>query len=120
MFDIDIRRIVTEYPAQILEDENGQRFAAPFPEHVAKAVQYGNGVKAQAVYLSQFQLIPYQRVQDYFQDQVGLPISTGAVFNFNQQAFTLLVPFEQKLMSRLLASPLLQADETGINGDGKR
>ena len=80
VFDIDIRRIVTEYRAQILEDENGQRFAAPFPEHVAKAVQYGNGVKAQAVYLSQFQLIPYQRVQDYFQDQVGLPISTGSVF----------------------------------------
>ena len=77
-------------------------------------------MKAQAVYLSQFQLIPYQRVQDYFQDQVGLPISTGAVFNFNQQAFTLLVPFEQKLMSRLPASPLLQADEAGINGDGKK
>ena len=120
VFDIDIRRIVTEYRAQILEDENGQRFTAPFPEHVTKAVQYGNGVKAQAVYLSQFQLIPYQRVQDYFQDQVGLPISTGSVFNFNQQAFKVLEPFEQKLMSRLLASPLLQADETGINGDDKR
>jgi transposase len=105
VFDIDISRIVTEYRAQILEDENGQRFTAPFPDHVTKAVQYGNGVKAQAVYLSQFQLIPYQRVQDYFQDQVGLPISTGSVFNFNQQAFKLLELFEQKLMSRLLASP---------------
>jgi len=120
VFDIDIRRIVTEYRAQILEDENGQRFAAPFPEHVTQAVQYGNGVKAQAVYLPQFQRIPYQRVQGYFQDQVGLPISTGPVFNFNQQAFKVLEPFEQKLMSRLPASPLLQADEAGINGDGKR
>ena len=120
VFDIDISRIVTEYRAQILEDENGQRFTAPFPNHVTKAVQYGNGVKAQAVYLSQFQLIPYQRVQDYFQDQVGLPISTGSVFNFNQQAFTLLEQFELKLISKLLASPLLHADETGINVDGKR
>ena len=64
VFDIDISRIVTEYRAQILEDENGQRYTAPFPDYVTKAVQYGNGVKAQAVYLSQFQLIPYQRVQD--------------------------------------------------------
>jgi transposase len=38
VFDIDISRIVTEYRAQILEDENGQRFTAPFPDFVTKAV----------------------------------------------------------------------------------
>ncbi len=89
VFDIDINRIVTEYRAEILVDENGQRFVAPFPEHVTKAVQYGNGVKAHAVYLSQYQLIPYQRVQEYFQDQLNLPISAGSIYNFNQQAFAL-------------------------------
>ena len=118
--DIDISRIVTEYRAQIVEDEKGQRVTAPFPAHVTKAVQYGNGVKVQAVYLSQYQLIPYQRVQDYFQEQVGLPISTGSIFNFNQQAFELLAQFELNLISKLLASPVLHADETGINVDGKK
>lgn len=34
VFDIDISRIVTEYRAEILVDENGQRFVAPFPDHV--------------------------------------------------------------------------------------
>ena len=120
VFDIDISRIVTEYRAQILENEQGQRFTAPFPAKVTKAVQYGNGVKIQAVYLSQFQLIPYQRVQDYFADQVGLPMSTGSIYNFNQQAFELLAQFEQKLIVKLLASPLLHTDETGINIEGKR
>ena len=119
VFDIDIRRLITEYRAEILEDGNGQRFIAPFPDHVARAVQYGNGVKAQAVYLSQYQLIPYQRVQEYFQDQMGLPISVGSIYNFNQQAFALLDQFERKLIDRLLASPLLHADETGININGK-
>ena len=38
-FDIDISRIVTEYRAQIVEDEKGQRVTAPFPDHVTKAVQ---------------------------------------------------------------------------------
>lgn len=38
VFDIDISRIVTEYRAQILEDENGQHFTAPFPKPVTKAV----------------------------------------------------------------------------------
>jgi len=58
VFDIDISKIVTEYRAQILEDENGKQFVASFPETVTKAVQYGTGVKAQSVYMSQFQLIP--------------------------------------------------------------
>ena len=120
VFDIEISRIVTEYRAQILENAQGQRFTATFPAQVTKAVQYGNGVKVQAVYWSQFQLIPYQRVQDYFADQIGLPISTGSIYNFNQQAFELLEQFEQKLIVKLLASPLLHTDETGINIEGKR
>lgn len=120
VFDIDISRIVTEYRAQILENEQGQRFMAPFPAQVTKAVQYGNGVKIQAVYLSQFQLIPYQRIQDYFADQLSMPISTGSIYNFNQQVFELLAQFEQKLIVKLLVSPLLHVDETGINIEGKR
>lgn len=119
VFEIDIRRLVTEYRAQILQDQNGQRFTAPFPAHVAKAVQYGNAVKAQAVYLSQYQLIPYQRVQEQFQDQLGLPISAGSVFTFNQQAYAALAQFEQKLIAKLLDSRVLHSDETGINIDGK-
>ena len=30
VFDIDISRVVTEYRAQVLEDENGNRYVAPF------------------------------------------------------------------------------------------
>ncbi|MDQ7049143.1 MAG: DUF6444 domain-containing protein [Enterobacterales bacterium] len=32
VFDIEITRMVTEYQAQVLVDENGKRFKAPFPE----------------------------------------------------------------------------------------
>ena len=53
VFDIDISRLVTEYRAQILEDEKGHRFVAPFPKGVTKAAQYGVQVKAHSVYLSQ-------------------------------------------------------------------
>jgi transposase len=58
VFDIDISRIVTEYRAQILESENGRQFVAQFPKGVDKAVQYGVGIKAHSVYMSQFQLVP--------------------------------------------------------------
>jgi transposase len=119
VFDIDISRVVTEYRAQVLEDQAGRRYTAPFPAEVAKAVQYGNGVKAQAVYLSQYQLIPYQRVEEHFQDQLHLPISAGSIFAFNQQAYALLAQFEHQLIAKLLAARVLHADETGININGK-
>jgi len=115
VFDIDIRCIVTEYRAQILINTNGERFVVPFPEHVTKAVQYGAGVKAHAVYLSQYQLIPYHRVQEYFQDQLNLPISVGSIYNFNQQAFDLLEPFEQRLIDHLVAAPSVPRRRKGIS-----
>ena len=33
VFDIDISRVVTEYRAQVLKDDNGNRFVAPFPKN---------------------------------------------------------------------------------------
>ena len=56
VIDIEIRRQVTEYRAEILEDDKGNQFVAQFPAGVTRPVQYGNGVKAQSVYLSQQQL----------------------------------------------------------------
>ena len=119
VFDIDISRVVTEYQAQILEDANGKQFVASFPEGVKKAVQYGSSLKAHSVYMSQFQLIPYNRIQDYFADQLHIPVSEGSIFNFNMEAFRLLADFETLAKNKLAVSDLAHADETGINIDGK-
>jgi transposase len=120
VFDIDISRVVTEYRAQILEDDKGNRFVAPFPEGVTKAVQYGTGLKAHSVYMSQFQLVPYNRIQDHFADQLHIPISEGSIFNFNKEAFQFLADFENRVKNELATSDLAHADETGINIGGKR
>lgn len=64
--DIDISRIVTEYRAQILEDANGKKYTAPFPEGVCRPVQYGLNVKVHSVYMSQYQLVPYKRIEEDF------------------------------------------------------
>jgi transposase len=120
VFDIDITRVVTEYRAQVLEDDSGNRFVAPFPEGVTKAVQYGTGLKAHSVYMSQFQLIPYNRIQDYFSDQLHIPVSEGSIYNFNKQAFDALAGFENQVKDKLKQSAFAHADETGINMGGKR
>ena len=120
VFDIDISRVVTEYRAQVLEDDSGKRYVAPFPQGVSKAVQYGAGIKAHAVYLSQFQLIPYNRVGDYFADQLHIPISEGSIFNFNKQAYKALDAFEAIAKEQISTSAVAHADETGINKSGDR
>lgn len=120
VFDIDISRVVTEYRAEVLEDADGKQFVADFPENVTKAVQYGAGIKAHSVYMSQYQLIPYNRIQDYFADQLQIPLSEGSIFNFNMEAFSRLADFEIKAKAQLAASDQAHADETGINIGGKR
>ena len=118
VIDIEISKVVTEYRAEILEDARGHQFIAEFPAGVTRPVQYGNRVKAQAVYMSQHQLVPYDRVRDYFADQCTIPISAGSLFNFNKEAFGLLETFESMVTRQLIVQPLLHADETGINVNG--
>jgi len=118
VIDIEISKVVTEYRAEIVEDIRGHQFIAEFPAGVTRPVQYGNRVKAQAVYMSQHQLVPYDRVRDYFADQCTIPLSVGSLFNFNKEAFGLLETFESMVTRQLIVEPLLHADETGINVNG--
>ena len=119
MIDIEIIRMVTELRAEILQDASGNQFVAQFPVGVTRPVQYGGSVKAQAVDMSQQQLIPSDRVRDYLADQGGLAVSVGSLFNFNQEAFDLLGTCESMARRQLLAQEVLQADETGLHVNGK-
>jgi transposase len=119
VIDIQITTEVTEYRAEILQDEAGNQFVADFPPEVTRPVQYGASVKAHAVYMSQFQLLPYDRIRDYFADQCGIPLSAGSIFNFNKEAYVLLGTFDVIVKRQLVKQGLLNADETGINVNGK-
>lgn len=120
VIDIEISRIITEYRAQVLEDPQGKKYVAAFPDGVTRPIQYGQSIKSHSVYLSQFQLIPYERVSDYFINEVNIPISVGSLFNFNQEAFDRLEVFDEMAKEKLSSALLINADETGINVNGKR
>lgn len=120
VFDIEVNRVITEYRAQILEDQSGKRYVAEFPTIAKTEVQYGIGVKVSSVYLSQFQLLPYDRIKDQFLDQMHLPLSAGTIFNFNKETYRLLERFDLIAKQQLSHSKLLHADETGININKKK
>lgn len=118
--EIIIKRHVKEYQLEIIEDDKGKRYTATALEGAGRPVQYGSSVKAMAVYMSMYQLIPYGRVEDYFRDQAQIPLCQGSLFNFNQEAFLALEAFEKIAKIKLQTASLLHADETSINVNGKR
>ena len=118
--DIKISRVVTEYRAQILKDENGMRFVAQFPDSISRPIQYGASVKANSVYMSMFQLIPYDRIRMHFSELFDISISAGSLYNFNREVFNALNDFEKLTKFKLAQSELMHVDETGININGTR
>jgi len=120
VIDLDITTLVTEWRAEVVEDEQGRRHVAPFPEGITRPVQYGIGVKVNAVYMSQFQMVPYNRIEDHFLEQMGIPVSSGSIVNFNRDAYDRLGFFELWVQKALRQEGLLHVDETGINIGGKR
>ena len=119
IIDINLEFIVREYRAEVLIGKDGYRYVADFPKHITKAIQYGPSGKSFAVYMSQYQLIPYNRVQEVFKDQFGFDISEGTLCNFNREAYDKLESFEQNVIEELKKSKVLNADETGIKINGE-
>jgi transposase len=66
------------------------------------------------VYLSQYQLIPYERVVDYFNNQAKIPISAGSLYNFNQEAYELLEAFELSVKNKLRDACLLPMKQVSM------
>jgi transposase len=120
VIEIEIQRVVTEYQAEILENERGERVIAPFPEGVVQSAQYGDSVKAHAVYMSVHQMVPCERVSEHFANQINIPLSAGSVCNFKEEAGRKLAWFEDWVTGKLQGEAVLNCDETGINIGGKR
>jgi transposase len=117
--DIEISKVVTEYRAEIVVDEHGNKFRASFPDEVTRPIQYGASVKTHAAYFLMAQLIPYERTAEYMRNQFGLTVSQGTLANILNEAYNLLEPFEVLVKEVLISQELLHADETGINIGGK-
>ena len=119
IIDLKISRHVIEYRAKIVSNGSGDEYRANFPREAKRPVQYGAYLKAYAIYISQFQLIPYDRVTQQINDTANIRLSTGSVYNFINEAHQLLQPFKSWLIESQSNAMVLNADETGINVGGK-
>ena len=79
IIELEVVKKVIEYRVEVLSNGAGDVFRAPFPAGVNHPVQYGSSVKIQAVYMSQFQLVPYERLSRYFGDTCDIRLSQGSI-----------------------------------------
>jgi transposase len=90
-----------------------------FPDAVRAPVQYGPRVRALAVYLHQYQLVPQERTHEALADLLGCTLSDGTLATWVEQAAATLAPTVAHIADRVAAGPHHHADETGIRIGGK-
>lgn len=119
VFDIPLPRIeVTGHRAEKKRCACGHITTATFPPEVNASVQYGARIKAAAVYLNQYQLIPYARVEESLESLYGVSLCEGTLFNSNQAVYEVLEETEEQIKSALKKQPVLHVDESGIRIEG--
>jgi len=98
----------------------GHTMESSFPVYVANPVQYGPNVEALVGYLHTRQYVPYARMQEFLNDVMGLPVSTGGIHNILQRLAKKAKPFYDKIKERIELATCIGADETGLNVNGKK
>jgi transposase len=109
-----LRLAVTEHQAvEQTCSRCGERSRGTFPTGVEAAAQYGPNVQALAVYLSQFHLLPLERITEVFADLNLGSLSEGRVVNWVREAAERLKPTGDTIERWLLQSQAAHVDETG-------
>ena len=114
-----LRLIVTEHQAETKTCSCGHLNKAGFPEGVNAPVQYGEGIRAAAVYLKNYQFLPYDRTCELLNDVFGCPMSEGTLANIIAQSHTLAADPVKKIKKLIEQAAVAHFDETGSRVDGK-
>jgi len=114
-----IQRKVIEYRIVGGTGACGRAQRSTFPAGIEAPVQYGPGVLAFAVYMTQYQLLPYQRTAEVLNELAGLGISPGILQRAVRVAATRLEVPVTAIRRALVAAPVVHADKTGrrVNGN---
>jgi transposase len=89
-----------------------------FPREVKAAVQYGRGVRARAVYLVNYQLLPYGRAAEVLKDFLACPISPGSLRRMTAECAGRALQTEVEIKQGLKQAEVIHVDETGLRVEG--
>ena len=120
---IDIPPIKPEYTEHRIYSSVCQccahKTSSEYPQEVKGNVSYGPNIEALAVYLSVRQYMPYGRLQEYFDQVLGIQISQGTLVNMIARAANKSKGIYQRIKDEVKSAKWIGSDETGCTVNGK-
>ena len=125
------RRQVFDLPERLIEATEhrglvyacagcGSRTRAVFPEGVTGPAQYGERIRAAAVYLHAQQLIPEDRAAEALADLIGAHgLCAASVAEWTRRRAAALAPVTERIGARVRAARVRCLDETGLRIGGR-
>jgi|WetSurSiteA1Bulk_404760.scaffolds.fasta_scaffold20535_1 transposase len=111
---------VTEHRAEMKACEQcGEVSTADFPKGITHKGQYGERLKAYAVYIKNYGLLSYERAAELFEDLFSVPLSAGTLVRIDRGCAERLEEVEQRIKKSIVDSPVVHFDETGMRVEGK-
>jgi transposase len=120
VFDLPEPKLeVTEHQAEVKTCACGCLNRAAFPPEVTAPVQYGLRVKSVAVYLKEYQLLPFERLAEIMRDIFACDtFSEGTLANFSAACSERLEPIDAFIRAQVSAAEVAGFDETGMRATG--
>ena len=120
VFDLPEPKLeVTEHQAEVKTCTCGCLNRAAFPPEVTAPVQYGLRVKSAAVYLKEYQLLPFDRLAEILCDLFGChSFSEGTLANLTAACSQRLEPVDAAIRDLAAQSEVAGFDETGVRASG--
>lgn len=116
-----IRPWVTEHRVQACTcPDCGLENRGVLPESISASVSYGPRLSALALYLNQYQLLPYHRTAQLMGDVLGIGLSSGTLAAMVERARASLGDVTQAIATQLMRQPVVHFDETGFYVEAQR
>lgn len=121
LIDIRIKTVITAFRQMesICPDCGAENLAA-FPPGVTGTKQYGNGVRAISVLLTNYAMVGIDKTQRIISDVFDVPLSTGTIVSMTKDCAVKSEPLLQEVADRLKNAAVIHNDETGVRVNGER
>lgn len=115
-----IKPIVTEYIThEKICPRCGKVHKSEFPVDISQPTQYGVNMKAQMIYLTDYQLIPLKRAVEMIEAMSGQSVSQGTLVTTSEKLYQTLENPVEAIKQQIIESKVVHFDETGMRSEGK-
>jgi transposase/regulator of replication initiation timing len=116
---LPVSQIVTNHVSMERTCRCGHKNRGSFPSYVKSGVSYGVNIHALVAYLSTVQYIPFQRLTNILNELYGIEMSQGSISNILNRMRKQSQTGYEAIRERIANAPVVGADETGENMNGK-